>query len=64
MPSDIDGIAVSARYGLIGSLIVGRLRGQVSRLRLKVPLVGTHHIEGHIFAPILSHPEMLCPMSA
>ncbi len=28
---------------------------------LKVPLVGTHHIEGHIFAPILSHPEMPLP---
>ncbi len=51
MPSEIDGIAVSARYGLIGSLIVGVSAAKSLAYALKVPLVGTHHIEGHIFRP-------------
>jgi tRNA N6-adenosine threonylcarbamoyltransferase len=59
--SEVDGIAVSARYGLIGSLIVGVSAAKSLAYALKVPLVGTHHVEGHIFAPILSHPEMPVP---
>jgi N6-L-threonylcarbamoyladenine synthase len=60
-PSDIDAVAVSSRYGLIGSLIVGVSAAKSLAYALKVPLVGTHHIEGHIFAPILSHPELPLP---
>ncbi len=60
-PSQIDGIAVSARYGLIGSLIVGVSAAKSLAYALGVPLVGTHHIEGHIFAPILSHPDIPMP---
>jgi len=60
-PSEIDGIAVTSRYGLIGSLIVGVSAAKSLAYALKVPLVGTHHIEGHIFAPILSNPEMPLP---
>lgn len=61
MPPNIDGIAVSAKYGLIGSLIVGVSAAKSLAYALKVPLVGTHHIEGHIFAPILSHPGIPLP---
>jgi N6-L-threonylcarbamoyladenine synthase len=60
-PSDTDAVAVSSRYGLIGSLIVGVSAAKSLAYALKVPLVGTHHIEGHIFAPILSHPEIPLP---
>ncbi len=60
-PPEIEGIAVSSKYGLIGSLIVGVSAAKSLAYALKVPLVGTHHIEGHIFAPILSHPEMPLP---
>lgn len=60
-PSQVDGIAVSARYGLIGSLIVGVSAAKSLAYSLGVPLVGTHHIEGHIFAPILSHPGIPLP---
>ncbi len=61
VPSQIDGIAVSARYGLIGSLIVGVSAAKSLAYALGVPLVGTHHIEGHIFAPMLSHPGVPLP---
>ncbi|MDM8001019.1 MAG: tRNA (adenosine(37)-N6)-threonylcarbamoyltransferase complex transferase subunit TsaD [Dehalococcoidia bacterium] len=60
-PSDIGAIAVSARYGLIGSLMVGVSAAKSLAYALDVPLVGIHHIEGHIFAPILSHPAIPLP---
>lgn len=60
-PSQTGAIAVTARYGLIGSLIVGVSAAKSLAWALKVPLVGTHHIEGHIFAPMLSHPDIPMP---
>jgi N6-L-threonylcarbamoyladenine synthase len=60
-PPEIDGIAVTSRYGLIGSLIVGVSAAKSLAYALKVPLVGTHHIEGHIFASILSNPKLPLP---
>lgn len=51
--SDIDGIAVTSRPGLIGSLLVGVVTAKCLALTLKKPLIGVNHIEGHLIAPFL-----------
>jgi len=58
---DIEAIAVTARQGLIGCLLVGVATAKSLSYALKVPLVGVHHIEGHIFASLLSNPDLPMP---
>ncbi len=53
--SEIEGIAVTAGPGLIGALLVGMSNAKAMAYALGVPLVGVHHIEGHILAPFLEH---------
>jgi N6-L-threonylcarbamoyladenine synthase len=59
--ADIDAVAVTARQGLIGCLLVGVAAAKSISYARQVPLVGVHHIEGHIFASRLSHPELPFP---
>jgi len=59
--SEVEAIAVTSDYGLVGSLMVGVAAGKSLAYALNVPLVGIHHIEGHIFANILSNPTMPVP---
>ncbi|CAI6038013.1 tRNA (adenosine(37)-N6)-threonylcarbamoyltransferase complex transferase subunit TsaD [Cohnella sp. JJ-181] len=47
---DIDAIAVTQGPGLIGALLVGVVAAKALALALDVPLIGTHHIAGHIYA--------------
>src|SRR4029077_14852679 len=47
---DVDGIAVTRGPGLIGSLLVGLSVGKGIALRRALPLVGVHHLEGHLLA--------------
>jgi len=47
---EVDGIAVTNRPGLIGSLLVGVAAAKALALGLGRPLVGVHHLEGHIFS--------------
>jgi N6-L-threonylcarbamoyladenine synthase len=58
---DIDAVAVTSRQGLIGCLMVGVAAAKSISYVKNVPLIGLHHIEGHIFANILSHPEIPIP---
>lgn len=51
--SDIEGIAVTRGPGLIGALLVGLSVAKAMALALEIPLVGVHHMEGHILAPLL-----------
>ncbi len=60
-PAEIEAIAVTSKHGLVGSLIVGVAAAKSLAYTLKVPLVGIHHVEGHIFANILSNPKMPMP---
>jgi N6-L-threonylcarbamoyladenine synthase len=46
----VDGIAVTCGPGLIGSLLVGVSVAKGIALRRGVPLVGVHHLEGHLLA--------------
>ncbi len=50
---NLTGIAVTARPGLIGSLLVGVVAAKTLSLALEIPLVGVNHIEGHLLAPLL-----------
>jgi N6-L-threonylcarbamoyladenine synthase len=58
---DVEAVAVTAKQGLVGSLLVGAAAAKTLSYSLKVPLVGVHHIEGHIFANLLSNPEIPLP---
>lgn len=51
--SDIQGIAVTNRPGLIGSLIVGIVTAKSLAQARGLPLIGVNHLEGHIVAPFL-----------
>lgn len=50
---DIDGIAVTQGPGLAGSLLVGISAAKAIAYARSIPLVGIHHIEGHLFAVFL-----------
>lgn len=48
--ADVDAVAVTQGPGLVGSLLVGLVAGKALAFSLGVPLVGVHHIAGHIYA--------------
>jgi N6-L-threonylcarbamoyladenine synthase len=54
---DVQGIAVTNRPGLIGSLIVGIVTAKSLAQARKLPLIGVNHLEGHIVAPFLQDPQ-------
>ncbi len=49
-PRDLDGVAVTRGPGLIGALLVGLSTAKALARAADVPLVGVHHIEGHLLA--------------
>lgn len=51
---DLDGIAVTTGPGLIGGLLVGLAVAKGLALASGKPLVGVHHMEGHLLSPFLS----------
>jgi N6-L-threonylcarbamoyladenine synthase len=60
----VNAIAVTAGPGLVGALLVGVMFGKTMALSLDVPLIGVHHLEGHLFAPTLEQPEFAPPFVA
>lgn len=60
----IDLIAVTNRPGLLGALLVGVSGAKAMAMALGVPLVGVHHIEAHLYANFLTHPEADFPAVA
>ena len=59
--AQIDGVAVTAGPGLVGSLLVGLSFGKALAYRLGVPVVGVHHLEGHLASAQLADPELAAP---
>ena len=47
---DIDAIGVTYGPGLVGALLVGVAEAKAISYARNIPLVGVHHIEGHISA--------------
>jgi N6-L-threonylcarbamoyladenine synthase len=60
-PSDIDLIAVTAGPGLMGSLLVGVMAAKALSQGWGVPVIGVNHLEGHLFAGVVAHPELKPP---
>jgi N6-L-threonylcarbamoyladenine synthase len=54
---DLGMIAVATRPGLVGALVVGLTAAKALALALGVPLVAVDHLEGHLYACQLAHPE-------
>ncbi len=52
-PGDIDGIACTLGPGLVGALLVGVSVGRALAWSWGVPIIGVHHMEGHLLAPML-----------
>ena len=61
---EIDHIGVTYGPGLVGALLVGVAAAKALSFALDKPLVGVNHMEGHIFANFLSHPELEPPFLA
>lgn len=51
--ADINGVAVTQGPGLIGSLLVGIEAAKAFAYARNIPLVGVHHTEGHLLAPLI-----------
>ena len=51
--SSVDAIAYTAGPGLIGALMVGGSFAHALAFSLDVPVLGVHHMEGHLLAPML-----------
>lgn len=58
---DLDAIAVTYGPGLVGALLVGVSSAKAISYAKQIPLVGVHHIEGHISANYIEHKTLEPP---
>ena len=59
----LDAIAVTAAPGLIGALLVGVCYAKSLAFARGIPVIGVHHMEGHLFATALEHPNAVPPFT-
>ena len=57
----IDGIGVTCTPGLVGALMVGLSAAKTLAILHDKPLIGVHHLEGHIYASYLAEPSLEPP---
>ncbi|OPZ93407.1 MAG: tRNA N6-adenosine threonylcarbamoyltransferase [Firmicutes bacterium ADurb.Bin419] len=60
-PDNIDAIGVTYGPGLVGALLVGLSAAKALAFAWDKPLIGVHHIEGHIAANYLQHRDLEPP---
>ena len=58
---EVDGIAVTYGPGLVGALLVGVSAAKAISAALDKPLIKVHHIEGHVAANYIDHPDLEPP---
>ena len=58
---DMTAVAVTYGPGLVGALLVGVAEAKAIAYGAKKPLVGVHHIEGHVSANFIEHPDLEPP---
>jgi N6-L-threonylcarbamoyladenine synthase len=61
---ELDAIAVTMGPGLVGALLVGVSIAKSLAYSLKIPLLGIHHLEGHISAAFIEHDDIAFPAIA
>ena len=61
---DVDVIAVTNAPGLVGALLVGVSYAKGLALGAGKPIIGVHHMEGHLFAQSLEHANAVPPFTA
>lgn len=59
--ADLDAVSVTYGPGLVGALLVGVGTAKAMAYAAGKPLVGVHHIEGHIAANYIEHPDLEPP---
>jgi N6-L-threonylcarbamoyladenine synthase len=62
--SDLDAIAVTLGPGLAGALLVGAAVAHGLAYVLRRPVIGVHHLEGHLLSPLLAEPAPEFPFIA
>ncbi|HEX5564758.1 MAG TPA: tRNA (adenosine(37)-N6)-threonylcarbamoyltransferase complex transferase subunit TsaD [Sporosarcina sp.] len=55
-PSDLDAVAVTEGPGLVGALLIGINAAKAFAFANGLPIIGVHHIAGHIYANQLMQP--------
>ncbi|MFL5616187.1 MAG: tRNA (adenosine(37)-N6)-threonylcarbamoyltransferase complex transferase subunit TsaD [Gemmatimonadaceae bacterium] len=60
----LEAVAVTNGPGLVGALLVGVSFAKALAFALNVPVIGVHHMEGHLFATALEEPEAVPPFTA
>ncbi len=60
-PSALGAVAVTARPGLLGSLLVGVTAAKALAWSWNLPLVAVHHVEAHAFAALMNLPAWEFP---
>lgn len=58
---ELDAIGVTYGPGLVGALLVGVAEAKAIAYAKNLPLIGVHHIEGHISANYIEHPDLEPP---
>ena len=58
---DLDAVGVTYGPGLVGALLVGVAEAKAISYAKKLPLIGVHHIEGHVSANYIEHPDLKPP---
>jgi len=61
---ELDGIAYTQGPGLAGALLVGAAIANALGFALGKPVVGVHHLEGHLLSPLLADPKPEFPFVA
>ena len=61
---ELDGIAYTHGPGLVGALLVGATLAHSLAEVWDIPVVGVHHMEGHLLAPMLEEPSPKPPFVA
>ena len=56
--ADMDALAVTNRPGLLGALLVGVSAAKALAYALKKPVLGVHHLEGHVYSNFLAAPDL------
>ncbi len=60
-PDDLDAVAATEGPGLVGALLVGHSFAKATAWTRQLPFVGIDHMEGHLFSPLLEHPDYRPP---